>query len=77
MVERAEGRLPEARRSQELAAAVRPQDPDLVYNLALLCRDMNDLPAAHQYCARAVALAPDNPRFGELALALATSKTLA
>lgn len=28
MVERAAGRLPEARRLQELAAAVRPQDPD-------------------------------------------------
>jgi len=32
---------------------------------------MNDLPAANQHCARAIALAPENPRFGELASALA------
>ena len=31
--------MPEAKRLQGHAVAVRPQDPDLVYNLAMLCHE--------------------------------------
>jgi len=67
MIHRAAGRLPDACAVQELAVAVRPQDADLVYNLALLCRDQGDLAAAARHCARALALSPDHPRARALA----------
>ncbi len=53
MLQRASGRIPEARRTQELACAVRPQDTSFAYNLSLLCRDLGDLEAARANCRRA------------------------
>lgn len=54
MLQRSSGRVREARRTQELACAVRPQDTAFAYNLALLCRDLGDLEAARAHCRRAV-----------------------
>ena len=70
MIERATARLAQARATQELAVAVRPGDPDLVYNLALLCREGNDLEAARRYAAHAVSLAPGVAKYRALAGAL-------
>jgi tetratricopeptide (TPR) repeat protein len=70
MIERASGRLAQARATQELAVEVRPGDPDLVYNLALLCRQANDADAARKYAAHAATLAPGVARYRELANAL-------
>lgn len=70
MVERATGRLTQARATQELAVEVRPGDADLVYNLALLCRQGGDLPAARKYAKHACALAPEVVRYRDLANAL-------
>ena len=53
MLQRSSGRVREARRTQELACAVRPQDTAFAYNLALLCRDLGDLEAARAHCQRA------------------------
>jgi len=58
-VQRAAGRGPEARRTQELAVAVRHQDPALVFNLALLCRAQGDIAMARRCCDRALALDAD------------------
>lgn len=63
MVERATGRLAQAVRTQSLAVEVRPGDPDLVYNLALLYRDSGNAPAAREFAAQAAQLAPDQPRY--------------
>ena len=59
MIERAAGDLARRARTQELAVAVRPGDADLVYNLALLCRDGRRprRPRAHMRRTRA-SLAP-------------------
>jgi tetratricopeptide (TPR) repeat protein len=70
MLERASGRLAQARATQELAVDVRPGDPDLVYNLALLCRQANDSDAARKYAAHAAALAPGVAKYRDLANAL-------
>jgi tetratricopeptide (TPR) repeat protein len=70
MVERAAGKLAQARATQELAVAVRPGDPDLVYNLALLCREANDTEAARKYASHAVSLAPGGAKYCALASAL-------
>jgi tetratricopeptide (TPR) repeat protein len=70
MIERATGRLAQARATQELAVAVRPGDPDLVYNLALLCREGKDTEAARKYAAHAVSLAPGVSKYRALAGAL-------
>ena len=70
MIERAGGKLAQARATQELAVAVRPGDADLVYNLALLCRDGKDMEAARQYAAHAVSLAPAVAKYRALAGAL-------
>jgi hypothetical protein len=70
MIERATGRLAQARATQELAVAVRPGDPDLVYNLALLCREAKDIEAARRYAAHAVSLAPGVAKYRALAGAL-------
>ena len=58
MLQRSSGRIPEARRTQELACAVRPQDTSFAYNLALLCRDLGDLDAARAHCHRAAKGSP-------------------
>ena len=58
MLQRKNGRLDEARRTQELACAVRPQDPSLVYNLALLCRLQGDRSAALRHCRKAAEVDP-------------------
>ena len=70
MVERAGGRLGEARRTQELAVDVRPEDADLVYNLALLCRDLGDIAAARSHAARAAGLNPGAAKYRALAAQL-------
>jgi tetratricopeptide (TPR) repeat protein len=70
MIERATGRMAQARRTQELAVAVRPGDADLVHNLALLCRDGGDLAAARRYAAHAVELAPGVAKYRRLATEL-------
>ncbi len=70
MIQRATGRLREARATQELAVEVRPDDPDLVYNLALLCRQDHDAEAARRYATFAASLAPDVPKYRDLANAL-------
>jgi tetratricopeptide (TPR) repeat protein len=70
MIERAAGKLAQARATQELAVAVRPGDADLVYNLALLCREGNDTEAARKYAAHAVSLAPGVSKYRALAGAL-------
>ncbi len=70
MIERADGRMPEAKRRQGLAVVVRPQDPDLVYNLAMPCHELGDVPGGREHADRAVALAPDNPCYRNLAVTL-------
>ena len=70
MIERAAQRLTQARATQELAVAVRPGDADLVYNLALLCRDGKDMEAARNCAAHAVSLAPGVAKYRALASAL-------
>jgi Flp pilus assembly protein TadD len=59
MAQRGAGRLAEARVTQELAVAVRPQDAAFVYNLALLCHALGDSAMAQTCCGRALVLAPD------------------
>ncbi len=58
MLQRSAGRDAEARRTQELACAVRPGDVSLVYNLALICRAQGDLASARAHCERAIREAP-------------------
>ncbi len=58
-IERATGREREARRTQQLAVAVCPQDPTLTFNLALLYRAQGELDLARRCCDRAVALDTD------------------
>ncbi len=58
MLQRSAGRDAEARRTQELACAVRPGDVSLVYNLALICRAQGDLASARAHCERAMHEAP-------------------
>ena len=70
MIQRRSGHMAEAIAAQETAVAVRPQDPGLVYNLALLCRDAGDVPAARRHCARALTLAPNDRRTAALAATL-------
>jgi hypothetical protein len=70
LIERAGGRLAAARSLQERAVQARPDDANLVYNLALVCRDLNDLPAASEHCGRALALAPESERVRALGVAL-------
>jgi tetratricopeptide (TPR) repeat protein len=69
-VQRKAGNLAQARDTQALAVAVRPQDADLVYNLALLWRDLGNAAAAAQCAARALALDPAHARARALARAL-------
>lgn len=70
MIERSTGRLPQALATQALAVDVRPGDPDLVYNLALLCREANDMDGARKYAAHALSLAPGVSKYRALAGAL-------
>ncbi|MGA8031970.1 MAG: glycosyltransferase [Casimicrobiaceae bacterium] len=58
MMQRSSGRVREARSTQELACAVRPQDTSFAYNLALLCRDLGDLEATRAHCRRAAGGSP-------------------
>jgi hypothetical protein len=58
MIQRSTHRLAEARASMELATAVRPQDPALAFNLALLCRAMGDTAAAVRHCRSALGQEP-------------------
>jgi len=58
MVQRSSHRLAEARATMELAAAVRPQDHTMVYNLALLCQALGDSAAAARHCESALELEP-------------------
>lgn len=58
MVQRSGGRLAEARETQELACAVRPQDPSFAYNLALVCRLQGDRTAARMHCLKAAHAVP-------------------
>ena len=58
MIQRSRNRLAEARATMELAAAVRPQDHTMVYNLALLCQALGDNAAAVRHCESALQLEP-------------------
>jgi tetratricopeptide (TPR) repeat protein len=58
MLHRGAGRHGEARAIQELACAVNPDDPSLVYNLALVCRLQGDFVRARACCRRVVQAAP-------------------
>jgi hypothetical protein len=58
MVLRNAGRLDDARRVQELACAVRPGDPSLLYNLALVCRQQGDIVAAWVRAREVTEIAP-------------------
>jgi hypothetical protein len=42
----------------ELAASVRPEDPAIVYNLALLCLAMGDKAAAARHCGGVLKVEP-------------------
>lgn len=70
MIERATGRLADARATQSLAVDVRPGDPDLVYNLAQLCREAGDMSEARRFAAHALSLAPGVSKYRALAGAL-------
>ncbi|MFO1311615.1 MAG: glycosyltransferase [Burkholderiales bacterium] len=70
MIERATGRLADARATQALAVDVRPGDPDLVYNLAQLCREAGDMGEARRFAAHALSLAPGVSKYRALAGAL-------
>ena len=70
MIERATGRLADARATQSLAVEVRPGDPDLVYNLAQLCREAGDMSEARRFAAHALSLAPGVSKYRALAGAL-------
>jgi len=59
MVQRLRGQLTEARASQEIACAVRPNDASLFYNLAVLCRLQGNLVAARGHCRHALELRGD------------------
>ena len=56
LAQMAEGRMAEARRTQEFAVALRPGDPAFVFNLALVCRAQGDLTLARRCCDKAIAL---------------------
>jgi tetratricopeptide (TPR) repeat protein len=71
MALRERGRLGDARATQELAVAVRPQDASFVYNLAMLARAQGDLAAAGRHAQRAAALAPSFAPAQALARSLA------
>jgi tetratricopeptide (TPR) repeat protein len=58
-IERDTGRASDARRTQELAVAVRPQHPALIFNLALLYRAQGNLERARRCCDRALELDAD------------------
>lgn len=58
LVQRSAGRCGEARETQELACSVRPGDPALIYNLAVLCRMQGDLDRARAHCQRAMQARP-------------------
>lgn len=58
-VQRMQGRGEEARRSQELAVALRPFDPVMIYNLALLYRAQGDIERTRLCCDRALVLDPE------------------
>jgi len=77
MVERAGNELASSRRVQELAVAVRPQDPDFAYNLALICRDTGDRTAAHAHAVRALTLDPQYEPARALLAALAVPPPVA
>jgi tetratricopeptide (TPR) repeat protein len=77
MIERADNDLASSRRVQELAVAVRPQDPDFAYNLALVCRDTGDRTAAYAHAARALALDPKYEPARALLAALAVPPPVA
>ena len=69
----AAGRLADARATQALAVAVRPQDSGFLYNLALLDRDAGDLDAARRNAVKALALDAAFEPARVLAAALAPS----
>jgi predicted Zn-dependent protease len=58
-IERDTGRASDARRTQELAVAVRPQNAALIYNLALLYRAQGNLERAGRCCDRVLELDPE------------------
>ncbi|MGH8801058.1 MAG: glycosyltransferase [Casimicrobiaceae bacterium] len=73
MVLRSAGRLGDARAVQEQACAVRPADPSLHYNLALVCRQQGDLAATRREAERALRAAPGFVPARSLLAAIATS----
>jgi hypothetical protein len=58
MLQRQQGQLAQAHASQALAVAVRPHDPALVFNLALVALARRDAALARQCCERTLALDP-------------------
>jgi hypothetical protein len=73
MIHRGAGELREARAAQELAAAIRPLDAGIVYNLALVCRAQGDAGHALRCCDRALVLAPEFVPAQRLRAALVTA----
>jgi len=59
--------------AQQLAAAIRPLDATIVYNLALVCRAQGDAEHALRCCDRALALAPEFVPAQRLRAALVTA----
>lgn len=57
-VQGSSNRLADARATMELAASVRPEDPAIVYNLALLCLAMGDKAAAARHCGGVLKVEP-------------------
>ena len=73
MIQRSRNRLGEARATMELAAAVRPQDHTMVYNLALLCQALGDNAAAARHCEAALRLEPGFASAQKLRVTLAAA----
>jgi tetratricopeptide (TPR) repeat protein len=61
MIQRRQGLLAQALATQELAVAVRPHDPAMVYNLALVAMASRDVDLARRCCDRALSLEPAYP----------------
>ena len=59
MIKRGDKDLSGARVIQELAVAICPQDVRFIFDLAVLCRDQDDIDSARHCCDRALSLDPE------------------
>jgi tetratricopeptide (TPR) repeat protein len=80
MLQRRQGRLDEAHASQALAVAVRPHDPAMLFNLALVAVARRDAGLAQRCCDQALALdstyVPAQRLRHELAAAAGTASSI-